>query len=273
MRVPNLVAGTNEVIRNPDEPEATVTFKSECNWSNALAGFSTRNVIMEERNVLCGQYNVLVLKDRHDEKRVCHLNGPTTVAYTHSLDQKVRFIDVKTGVERPPTIQGHAGSVKSMYMYEKKRLLITGSYDTSIRMWSIDNGKCARIFQGHQQTVTCLAMFEPHERLISGSADKTCKVWLLGRKKCWRTFKHRYPIVSVAIGEELCASGGLTGRIKVFDMINGTLVKKIVAHQGPVNQVKFDRWHLVSCGSDSYALVYSTQGKHKKCLIALRHPK
>lgn len=55
--------------------------------------------------------------------------------------------------------------------------------------------------------------------------------------------------------------------------MNGALLKKISAHLGPVNQIKFDRWHLVSCGSDCYAQVYSTQGKHKKCLIAMRHPK
>lgn len=267
------MAGTNDLVLKPDEAQVNATFKSECSWSNAYAGYSTRNVIMEERNVLCGQYNVLVMKEKHDIQRVCHLNGPTTIAFSSSFDQKLRFIDIRTAIERPLTIQGHAGSIRCVYIYEKKRVVITGSYDTSIRMWSIDSGKCLRIYQGHTQTVTCVSMFEGNERFITGSVDGTCKVWLLGRKKCWRTFKHRYQIVSAAIGEEICASGGRTGKIKIFDIINGTLVKKLSAHQGPVNQVKFDRWHLASCGSDCYAQVYSTQGKHKKCLIAMRHPK
>ena len=68
-------------------------------------------------------------------------------------------------------------------------------------------------------------MYDKHERLISGSADKTCKVWNLNRKKCWRTFKHSYPIKSVAIGEEICATGGQTGRIKVFHIFSGQLIK------------------------------------------------
>jgi hypothetical protein len=48
---------------------------------------------------------------------------------------------------------------------------------------------------------------------------------MLSKKKCWRTFKHLYPIVSVAIGEEICVSGGQTGKIKVFDLLNGILIK------------------------------------------------
>lgn len=102
---------------------------------------------MEERNVLCGQYNVLVMKEKFDRRRFCHLNGPTTIAYSTSLDQKLRFIDLKTAQERPLTIQGHAASIRCVYIYEKKRIVITGSYDTSVRVWSIDSGKCLRIFQ------------------------------------------------------------------------------------------------------------------------------
>lgn len=273
MKVPNLKPGSYEVVLKPDESEVKVTFKSECNWENAYAGYSTRNVIMEERNVLCGAYNVLVMKEKYDRRRVCHMNGATTIAFSSTWDQKLRFIDSRTAQERALTIQGHAGSIKCIYVYERMRIVLTGSYDTTIRAWSIDTGKCVRIFQGHQRTVTCIAMFEPNERFITGSVDKTCRVWLLGRKKCWRMFKHRYQIVSCAIQEEICVSGGISGKIRIFDMLSGRLIKKISAHQGPVNQVKFDRWHLVSCSIDCYALVYSTQGKHKKCIIALRHPK
>lgn len=147
VKVPNLVPGTHELLLKPNEQQVSTTFKSECNWTNAYAGFSTRNVIMEERNVLCGQYNVLVMKEKHDRQRVCHLNGPSTIAFSSSLDQKLRFIELKTAQERALTIRGHAASIRCVYIYELKRIVITGSYDTSVRVWSIDTGKCLRIFQ------------------------------------------------------------------------------------------------------------------------------
>ena len=82
-----------------------------------------------------------------------------------------------------------------------------------------------RIFQGHQQTVTCLSMYDHDEKIVSGSNDNTCRVWNLGKKKCWRVFKHSYPITCVAINDTICISGGSTGRIKVFTLLDGKLLK------------------------------------------------
>ena len=47
----------------------------------------------------------------------------------------------------------------------------------------------------------------------------------MNKKKCWRTFKHSYPIVCVAINDTICISGGITGRIKVFTLYDGKLLK------------------------------------------------
>ena len=38
-------------------------FKSEVSFETAYSGFETRKIIMEERNVYCGAYNVMVLLD------------------------------------------------------------------------------------------------------------------------------------------------------------------------------------------------------------------
>lgn len=173
IRVPNLYPGTYECKKNDFEKEINVQFKSECNWSNAYAGYLTRNIIVEERNCFCGSYNVLLLKEKRDEARVIHLNG-TNVAFA-SMDKKIRFIDLKTSAERLSTIQGHSGTIKCIYICETRGILITGSYDTSVRCWSIETGKCLSIFQGHQQTVNCLSMYDDYGRIISGSSDKTCK--------------------------------------------------------------------------------------------------
>lgn len=65
MLVPNVKADTNECIklRGPEDPKVLKDerFKSEMNIENAYTGFSSRKVIMEERNLYCGSYNVLVL--------------------------------------------------------------------------------------------------------------------------------------------------------------------------------------------------------------------
>ena len=169
-----MIPGTFNLITNPKEKEINATLKSECNWVSAYVGYSTRNVIMEERNVFCGAYNVLLLKEKRDPHRIIHFNGKTTIAYG-SFDKKVRFIDLKSASEKTSVIQGHTGSIKCIYICEAKRVVITGSYDTTIRCWSLDTSKCLRLYQGHQQTVSCISMFDEHDSFITGSSDKTCK--------------------------------------------------------------------------------------------------
>lgn len=132
VKVPNLYPGSYDVRKNEFEHEISASFKSEYNWDKAYSGFLTRNVIMEERNVFCGAYNVLLLKEKRDPHRVIHFNGKNTIAFG-SFDKKLRFIDLKSATEKNTTIQGHAGSIKCIYICEEKRIVITGSFDTSIR--------------------------------------------------------------------------------------------------------------------------------------------
>ena len=81
----------------------------------------------------------------------------------------------RPGGERDSGIVGHAGTVKAIYVCERSGMIVTGSYDASVRCWSVGEGRCLAIFQGHQQTVTCLDMYEPYERIVSGCNDGTCK--------------------------------------------------------------------------------------------------
>ncbi len=130
--MPNLISGTFQVVINENEEEFKQKTKADYTWENAYKGVSTRKVILEERNVFCGPYNVLLLKDKRDSHRVACLNGDTTVA-TASFDKKIRFIDIKTAEDKPYTIQGHAGSIKCICISEACGIVITGSFDTSIR--------------------------------------------------------------------------------------------------------------------------------------------
>ena len=61
--VPNVSIDTGHIIRTDDVVIKT-KFKSEVSFETAYSGVSTRKVIMEERNVYCGPYNVMVLCDQ-----------------------------------------------------------------------------------------------------------------------------------------------------------------------------------------------------------------
>lgn len=50
-------------------------------------------------------------------------------------------------------------------------------------------------------------------------------VWDLDKKTCYRTFKHRSKVVAVALSDSQCISGCEQGRIKVWQLESGHLIK------------------------------------------------
>lgn len=267
--VPNLFPGTRTVITT-DEEVISPTYLQEVNFSNAYSGVSTRNVIMEERNVYCGTYNVMVLSMTEDHHRVIHTDGGQNISIG-SKDRKIRFIDRDSGNDLPLVISGHAGSIRCVHICTDRGIVLSGSYDTSIRMWSAETGTCKRIFRGHRDTILTILVLDDY--LASGSKDNSCKIWNMQTGKCQRTFKHKAPVWAVAISHELCITGCEQGKVKVWDIKSGDLVKVLARHHGQITSIKFDRWHIITGSKDGYALVWSAQGEYARCLNALRHPK
>jgi WD40 repeat protein len=61
--------------------------------------------------------------------------------------------------------------------------LISGSKDTSIRIWDWENGKEVDIYEdGHNKSVNCLIV-DDENTLLSGSDDFDIKLWNFDSKK------------------------------------------------------------------------------------------
>ena len=55
--------------------------------------------------------------------------------------------------------------------------IVSGSYDTTVKVWEAQTGQQARSLQGHNGVVTSVAFSPDGKRIISGSWDTTVKVW------------------------------------------------------------------------------------------------
>ena len=88
---------------------------------------------------------------------------------------------------------------------------ISGSDDTTIKLWSID-GTLIRTFTGHNDVVTSVN-FSPVEgpdclSFISGSLDRKIKLWDI---KLWDTRQHKYILGSAAISNRKTKTKTTTG--------------------------------------------------------------
>ncbi|XP_046888669.1 CMT1A duplicated region transcript 1 protein [Hypomesus transpacificus] len=246
--------------------------RKDRSFEAVYADVRTKVLEMEERNVFCGEYNVAVLLDRLDSSRVADYSGGQLVA-TGSKDRSVRLLDLVSQREVSPVIQGHAGSIRALLLCERRGLLISGSYDLSIRCWNLKTGACLVYLSGHSGTINCLDLHG--NRLVSGAKDCHVKVWNLQTGTCYNKlkFKHNSPVLCVKLNEAFVLSSCEKGLVKMWDLETASEVKVIDAHQSSVKCLFFDSWHILSGGLDGQVMAWSTNRDMDRCLMTYCHPK
>jgi WD40 repeat protein len=77
------------------------------------------------------------------------------------------------------TLTGHTDNVRAVtFNYEHKQLLVTGSWDATIRLWDIVNGTCLKVVSAHAADVYAIASHPQRPfTLVSCSRDTTVRVW------------------------------------------------------------------------------------------------
>ena len=82
--------------------------------------------------------------------------------------------------------------------------IVSGSLDTSIRVWDASNGQCLHTLIGHQSLTSGMELKDGI--LVSGNADSTVKVWDIKTGQCLQTLqgkKRHLKIADCTIGISL----------------------------------------------------------------------
>ncbi|KAG1223698.1 hypothetical protein G6F68_020276 [Rhizopus microsporus] len=74
------------------------------------------------------------------------------------------------------TLFGHVEGVWSL-AYDTLRI-VSGSHDSTVRVWDLANGRCMHALEGHSGPVTAVALSDT--KIISASDDGDVKIWDYG---------------------------------------------------------------------------------------------
>ncbi|KAJ3257628.1 hypothetical protein HK103_004416 [Boothiomyces macroporosus] len=163
---------------------------------------------------------------------------------------------------------GHVDGVMGLYFDQARGLLISASFDHTLRAWDINTGICVGILKGHTKCVRGVQFDE--SKIISCSMDKTIRIWHPKTFECVRTIEgHTAGVVSIHYIDKILASGAKDGIIRVWDLAKGcsfSLVGQVLLnyrHQDWVNKVKIlpGKKELLSCSDDNNMILWDIDSK------------
>ena len=140
--------------------------------------------------------------------------------------------------------QGHAYDITSLDFSRDGSMIVTGSTDAKVKLWTVANGFCFVTFSDHSAPITSVKFLPSGHAVVSASLDGTVRAFDLVRYRNFRTLTAPKSVQfsSLAVdpsGDVIVAGSKDTFEIYVWSLKTGKLLDILAAHEGPVCMVAF----------------------------------
>jgi WD40 repeat protein len=163
-------------------------------------------------------------------------------------------------------LYGHTGPIYAVAFSPDGRQILTGSLDSTVKLWDATTGREIGTLEGHGWGVTAVAFSPNGQQILTGGFDQTARVWdvtILRDHPEYEALSFKVPgipVNSVAFspdGRWLITSSGYR-RARVWNAATGQLQMTLSGHQGIVYFATFspDGQRIVTTSVDRTARVW-----------------
>ncbi len=172
------------------------------------------------------------------EKKSKQLDIPTTLKNQTMLN----LLEVVYNIHEKNRLEKHEDAVLGINFSPDGTMLASGSWDNTIKLWEVADGREITTLHGHSAPVMKVSFSPGGTLLASGSRDNTIKLWNVSDGKEITTLHgHSDIVASVSFSPDgtLLASGSWDNTIKLWDLADGKEIATLHEHSDPVANVSF----------------------------------
>lgn len=169
------------------------------------------------------------------------------------------------------TLVGHTFFVTCCAISSDDKWIVSGSYDTTLKIWDSLTGELKKTLSGHTKVVTCCAITPDGTWIASGSEDGTLRIWNSSTGELKHTFSgHSTTVTCCAISSDSnwIVSGSNDKTLKLWNSYGGVKYT-FSGHTGYITccALSVDGMSIISGSSDQTLSIWSAvTGKLKRTL-------
>ena len=139
----------------------------------------------------------------------------------------------------PLALTGHQDAVSTAAYSPDGNLIVTGSFDRTLRVFQAADGAELRVLDGHLGQVLSVAVSADGRRVLSGSRDATVKLWDLYIPTPLNRYEgHTGPVRVVQISADGAwfVTAGDDQLAKIWNRADGMLLHTLTGHEAKITQ-------------------------------------
>lgn len=147
-------------------------------------------------------------------------------------------------------LTGHTGSVRAIA--GSGNILISGSYDSTVRCWDIATGKLVHVFSGHREKVYSVGYSPTLSRCVSGSMDSSVRIWCVNTGvQLFCLDGHTSLVGLLEISTDYLVTAAADATLRLWNPVNGEAQAVMTGHPAAITCFQHDpKLNRIVSGSD-----------------------